>query len=315
MENKLIVSYAPHVRTERSTRQLMLDVIIALLPAMLVGVWAFGIRALIMLLVCSVTAVLAEHLFCLISKKETTVTDLSAIVTGLLLAMNMPAAAPFWMGVVGSVFAIIIAKCFFGGLGHNFVNPALAARAFLMACWPVAMTTWIQPLAGDIFNVSDFALSSATPLNPEVAENAYNYMDLFLGHVPGCIGEISAFALLIGFIYLLVCKVITWHIPVIYIGTVFVFSYIFGLDGLEQILSGGLFLGAIFMATDYVTSPMTIKGHIVYAFMLGLVTIVIRHFGTLPEGVSYSILIMNVVTPLIDKCTKNRKYGGAKKHA
>ncbi|MBQ2967488.1 MAG: RnfABCDGE type electron transport complex subunit D [Clostridia bacterium] len=312
MENKLIVSYAPHVRSERSTRQLMLDVIIALLPAMLVGIWAFGIRALIMLLVCSVTAVLAEHVFCVLSKKETTVTDLSAIVTGLLLACNMPAAAPFWMGAVGSVFAIIIVKCFFGGLGHNFVNPALAARAFLMACWPVAMTTWIQPVAGDIFNFSDFTLSSATPLAAEAG--AYSYMDLFLGHVPGCIGEISAFALLIGFVYLLCTKVITWHVPVIYIGTAFVFSYILGLDGVEEIFSGGLFLGAIFMATDYVTSPMTIKGHIVYAFLLGILTMVIRHFGTLPEGVSYSILIMNVVTPLIDKCTKNKKYGGAKQN-
>lgn len=309
---KLIVSYAPHVRTERSTQRLMLDVIIALVPAMIMGVWAFGIRALIMLLVCSASAVLAEHLFCLLHKKQSTVGDLSAIVTGILLAMNMPASAPFWMGMIGSIFAIIIVKCFFGGLGHNFVNPALAARAFLLACWPVAMTTWIKPMAGNIFDFS-YAVSEATPLMAK--SGSYSYIDLFLGQVPGCIGEISAFALLIGFIYLLVRKVITWHVPVIYIGTVFVLSYAFGKNGVEQILSGGLFLGAIFMATDYVTSPMTIKGHIVYAFMLGILTTIIRVFGNLPEGVSYSILIMNVVTPLIDRCTKNKKYGGAKKDA
>ncbi len=310
--DKLIVSYAPHVRTERSTQRLMLDVIIALIPAMIMGVWAFGIRALIMLLVCSASALLAEHMFCLLHKKQSTVGDLSAIVTGILLAMNMPASAPFWMGMIGSIFAIIIVKCFFGGLGHNFVNPALAARAFLLACWPVAMTTWIKPMAGNIFDFT-YAVSEATPLMAK--SGSYSYIDLFLGQVPGCIGEISAFALLIGFIYMLVRKVITWHIPVIYIGTVFGLSYAFGLDGVEQILSGGLFLGAIFMATDYVTSPMTIKGHVVYAFMLGILTIIIRRFGNLPEGVSYSILIMNVVTPLIDRCTKNKKYGGAKKNA
>ncbi|MBR3942792.1 MAG: RnfABCDGE type electron transport complex subunit D, partial [Clostridia bacterium] len=198
---KLIVSYAPHVRTERSTQRLMLDVIIALVPAMIMGVWAFGIRALIMLLVCSASAVLAEHLFCLLHKKQSTVGDLSAIVTGILLAMNMPASAPFWMGMIGSIFAIIIVKCFFGGLGHNFVNPALAARAFLLACWPVAMTTWIKPMAGNIFDFS-YAVSEATPLMAK--SGSYSYIDPFLGQVPGCIGEISAFALLIGFIYLLV---------------------------------------------------------------------------------------------------------------
>ena len=311
---KLIVSYAPHVRTERSTQRLMLDVIIALIPAMLMGIWAFGIRSFVMYAVCSVTAVLAEHLFCLLHKKQSTVSDLSAIVTGLLLAMNMPASAPFWMGAVGSLFAIIIVKCFFGGLGHNFVNPALAARAFLLACWPVAMTTWVMPVAGNVFTALEaLPETMATPLAAQQA-GAYSLQNLFLGHVPGCIGETSAFALLIGFIYLLVRKVITWHVPVIYIGTVFGLSYAFGLNGVEQILSGGLFLGAIFMATDYVTSPMTIKGHIVYAFMLGILTVIIRHFGSLPEGVSYSILIMNVVTPLIDRCTKNRKYGGAKQN-
>lgn len=309
--DKLIVSYAPHVRTERSTQRLMLDVIIALVPAMMMGIWAFGIRALIMLLVCSASALLAEHLFCLLHKKQSTIGDLSAIVTGILLAMNMPASAPFWMGMIGSIFAIIIVKCFFGGLGHNFVNPALAARAFLLACWPVAMTTWVNPMTGNIFSFS-YTVSKATPLMAKAG--SYDYIDLFLGNVPGCIGEISAFALMIGFIYLLVRKVITWHVPVIYIGTVFVLSYAFGQNGLEQILSGGLFLGAIFMATDYVTSPMTIKGHIVYAFMLGILTTIIRVFGNLPEGVSYSILIMNVVTPLIDKCTKNKKYGGAKQN-
>lgn len=306
MDEKLIVSYAPHIRTERGMPALMRDVLIALIPAFLVGIYAFGVRALLHTLICAISCVAFEYLWCIFMKKEPTVLDCSAAITGVLLAFNMPASAPLWLGIVGSLFAIIIVKCFFGGLGHNFMNPALAARAFLLSCWPVFMTTWTNPVYGSFFETG--SISSATPLVADAG--AYTYLDLFLGNSAGCIGEVSALALLIGFLYLLVRKVITWHISVIYIGVVFVLSYLFGADGVYQILSGGLFLGAIFMATDYTTSPMTIKGQVLYAVILGILTVIIRIFGNLPEGVSYSILVMNVVTPLIDKFTKNKRYGG-----
>ena len=309
MQNKLIVSYAPHIRTEQATPIIMRDVAIALLPSVLVGILAFGVQALFMTLICVISAVFFEYIWCRWTKKELTVHDGSAVVTGILIAMNVPPSAPLWIGIVGAAFAIIIVKCFFGGIGHNFANPALAARAFLLSCWPVAMTTFAQPSFGSLIQTTP-VISSATPL--VAAENTYSYMDLFLGNCPGCIGEISALAILVGGIYLLYRKVITWHIPVIYTAVVFVFSYILGVDGLYQILSGGLLLGAVFMATDYTTSPMTVKGQILYAFLIGVLTVVIRNFGNLPEGVSYSILIMNVVTPLIDKFTKNKRYGGAK---
>ncbi|MBR4030131.1 MAG: RnfABCDGE type electron transport complex subunit D [Clostridia bacterium] len=307
MENKLIVSYAPHLRTERSTKALMLDVIIALVPALLVGLFAFGIRAFLHVLICVGVSVWAEHVWCLFIKKESTVKDLSAVVTGLLIAFNMPAAAPLWMGAVGAVFAMIIVKGFFGGIGHNFVNPALAARAFMLACWPVQMTAWTNPVFGKFF--SQGTVSGATPL---ASPDLYALSDVFLGNIPGSIGEISALALIIGFAYLLIRKVITWHIPVIYVGVFYILSMLAGQDATYQIFSGGLMLGAIFMATDYTTSPMTTAGHIVYAVLLGVLTMVIRTFGTLPEGVSYSILIMNIVTPLIDKFVKNKRYGGGK---
>lgn len=284
----------------------MRDVLIALIPSFLVGIYAFGVRALLHTLICAASCVAFEYLWCIFMKKEPTITDFSAIITGVLLAFNMPASAPLWIGIVGSFFAIIIVKSFFGGLGHNFMNPALAARAFLLSCWPVFMTTWTNPVYGNFFEMG--AVSSATPLTAEAG--TYTYLDLFLGNSVGCIGEMSVLALLIGFAYLLIRKVITWHIPVIYVGVVFVLSYVFGSDGLYQILSGGLILGAVFMATDYTTSPMTIKGQIVYSILLGVITVVIRTFGSLPEGVSYSILVMNVVTPLIDKFTRNRRYGG-----
>ena len=309
--DKLIVSYAPHIRTDRSMPVIMRDVAIALLPSVLVSIYAFGFMALLHIIFCVVSAVGFEYLWCAFLKKEPTIYDCSALVTGLLIALNLPVSVPLWMGVVGSAFAIIICKCFYGGLGHNFINPAMGARVFLLACWPVYMTTWTAPVNGRVFEVG--AVSSATPL--ATGMEGYSYMDLFLGNHAGTMGEISALALLIGLVYLLVRRVITWHIPVIYIATTFVLSSVLGADGLHQILSGGLFLGAIFMATDYVTSPITVKGQIIYAVMLGVLTVVIRLYGSLPEGVSYSILIMNVVTPLIDKFIINRRYGGAKSNA
>lgn len=305
---KLIMSYAPHIRTDRTTKNLMTDVVIALLPSLAAGIYFFGIRVLIHTLTAVIACVLSEYLFERIFKMKSTVRDMSACVTGILIAYNLPVSAPFWMDIVGGVFAIVIVKMFFGGLGHNFVNPALAARAFLLACWPTFMTEFVMPGAGGGLTG---IVSSATPLVAlkEGTNFAVSILDLFLGNVPGCMGEVSALAILIGFAYLLIRKVIDWKVPVIYVGVVFVLSYAAGLDPVRSILSGGLLLGAVFMATDYVTSPMADLGRVIYAVGLGVLTFVIRYFGRLPEGVSYSILIMNIVTPLIDKFVKNRRYG------
>ena len=306
---KFIVSYAPHIRTEKTTKTLMGDVIIALMPALIASVIIFGIRALLVVLTTVVSCVLFEYIWNKLFKTEVTVTDLSAVVTGILLAFNLPASVPFWMCVVGGFFAIIIVKMCFGGLGNNFMNPALASRAFLLLSWPVNMTKWVPTrLMSDAF-------SGATPLGilKETGEMTASYTDLFIGNVSGCLGEVSALAILIGFVYLIVRKVITWHIPVIYIATLFCFATLTGNDGLYHILSGGVMLGAVFMATDYVTSPMSKRGCIIYAIGLGLFTGLIRIFGSLPEGATYAILLMNVITPLIDNVTKNRKYGKIKK--
>ena len=313
MDEKLIVSFAPHIRSERTTKSLMTDVIIALLPAFAVGVWFFGLPALWMTLVCVASCVLFEFLWEKVFGLEITVTDGSAVITGMLLAFNLPVSAPYWLGIVGAAFAIIVVKMCFGGLGHNFVNPAIAGRAFLMACWPVLMTGWTVPGFTARFTVD--AVSCATPLGilKTGGTETFSYLDLFLGKTGGCIGEVCALAILVGFVYLLVRKVITWHIPVIYIGVVFCLTSLLGQDGLYHILSGGLMLGAVFMATDYTTSPMSLKGHLIYALGLGILTTVIRVWGALPEGVSYSILIMNILTPLIDGWTKNSRYGAPKK--
>lgn len=312
MDNKLIVSYAPHIRTKRATDSIMRDVVISLLPALIASIYYFGFPALIHTLVCIVSSVAFEYIWEKIFKKDVTISDFSAVITGMLLAFNLPVSAPYWVGAAGSAFAIIIVKMCFGGIGYNFLNPALAGRVFLLACFPVIMTSWTNPS----FNLGIFtdAVSGATPLGilKESGVCQYSYMDLFLGKTGGCIGETCTAALLIGFIFLLVRKVIDWKIPVIYVFVVFILCYATGNDGLYHILSGGLILGAVFMATDYVTSPMTGRGHIVYAAGLGVLTFIIRIYGKLPEGVSYSILIMNVVTPLIDKYTKNMRYGGGK---
>ena len=307
--DKLVMSYAPHIRSKRTTKALMLDVVIALMPALVAGIYFFGLPALIHTLTCVASCMFFEYIWEKLFKLPNTTGDFSAVITGILIAFNIPASLPYGYDIAASAFAIIIVKMFFGGLGHNFVNPALAARAFLLACWPVAMTKWTTPLF--TFKPVVDAMSSATPLGAlkESGEVIATYSDLFFGNVAGCIGEVSAFAILIGFVYLLVRKVISPIIPVVYVGVVFILSSVAGIDPVYFILSGGLMLGAVFMATDYVTSPMSWKGHIVYAVLLGVLTFVIRVYGKLPEGVSYSILIMNVVTPLIDKFTKPRKYG------
>lgn len=314
----LIVSHAPHINGSDTVPKIMLDVIIALMPALIAGVFVFGMRALIVALTCVISSAAAEYIWCIILKKPNSTGDLSAVVTGLILALNVPASLPLWMAVIGSVFAIIIVKQFFGGIGHNFMNPALGARAFLMASWALAMTRWYTPGTHlPLFGVPD-AVTSATPLAAGSADK-FSYLTLFLGNHGGCIGETSALAILIGAAYLVIRRVIRLRVPLIFIGTVAVGIWIFGGSGglftgdpLYQILSGGLMLGACFMATDYTTSPTTPKGQIVFALGCGIITVLIRIWGGYPEGVSYSILLMNVATPLIERLTAPKRYGFVK---
>ena len=314
----LVVSHAPHINGSDTVPKIMLDVIIALMPTLIAGVFVFGMRALIVALTCVISSAAAEYIWCRILKKPNSTGDLSAVVTGLILALNVPASLPLWMAVIGSVFAIIIVKQFFGGIGHNFMNPALGARAFLMASWALAMTRWYTPGTYlPLFGVPD-AVTSATPLAAGSADK-FSYLTLFLGNHGGCIGETSALAILIGAAYLVIRRVIRLRVPLIFIGTVAVGTWIFGGSGglftgdpLYQILSGGLMLGACFMATDYTTSPTTPKGQIVFALGCGIITVLIRIWGGYPEGVSYSILLMNVVTPLIERLTAPKRYGFVK---
>ena len=311
MENRLFVSSSPHIRSSETTQRIMRDVTIALLPAAAYGVYNFGLRALVVLVLSVVSAIAAEAMCQKIRKQALTINDYSAVVTGLLLGMNLPSEVPYWIPVVGSFFAIAIVKQAFGGLGHNFINPALAARAMLVASWPVQMTTW-TPVTPD-------AVSSATALGiikEGLDVPLPSLFDLFIGKMGGCIGETSALLLLLGAAYLLYRGVISIKIPGIYIGTFTLLTLLItGFDvqlTLVHILSGGLILGAFFMATDYASSPITPKGQIIYAVGMGLLTVVIRFYGGYPEGVSYSILLMNVAAPLIDKYTKPRVFGGAK---
>ena len=304
----LKVSAPPHISTKDDVSTIMYDVILALMPAMIAGAYLFGYRAIIIVLISVLSSVAFEILWNKALNKQPSTNDLTAVVSGILLGFNMPVTVPLWMPVVGSFFMIIIVKMCFGGLGHNFMNPALAGRAFLMASWPAAMTRFVAPFSRlDIVDVTD-AITSATPLSPEFADNVSAW-NLFLGNVGGCIGETSALALLIGGAYLLIRRIITWRIPVCYLATVAVLSALCGADVSVQLLSGGLMLGAIFMATDYTTSPVTPLGQIIYAIGCGVLTCVIRFAGGYPEGVSYSILLMNIATPLIDKLTPPKIYG------
>lgn len=318
MENKLRVSYSPHVRGNDSVASTMLDVIIALIPALAGGVYFFGFRALMVCAVTVIACVLSEFVWDKITGKENTVCDLSAVVTGMLLSFTLPATIPYYMAAIGGVFAIIVVKMFFGGIGQNFVNPALTARGFLLASWPVAMTVYTEPMAKlNIFGSNADVVTSATPLAViKGAEDAVaaSYKDLFFGNVPGCIGEVSALLLLIGGAYLLIKKVIRPVIPFTYIITVGLFGYLFdggfmAGDFLYHILTGGVMLAGFFMATDYVTSPTTAKGEFIYAFGAGIITGVIRLYGGYPEGATYAILIMNIVTPIIDKYVRPRVFG------
>lgn len=311
MENRLTVSSSPHIRSSETTQKIMRDVTIALTPAALYGVYNFGIRALIVLIISILSAVIAEAACQKIRKQKITVDDFSAVVTGLLIGMNLPSAVPFWIPVVGSFFAIAIVKQAFGGLGHNFINPALAARALLVASWPVHMTTWVKPGSDAVTSPTVLAI-----LKEKTGDVLPSLTDMFMGSIGGCIGETSALLLILGGLYLIYKGVITIKIPGIYIGTVAVLTLIItGFDvetTMIHLLSGGLILGAFFMATDYASSPITPKGQIIYAFGMGLLTVIIRFYGGYPEGVSYSILLMNVAAPLIDKYAKPRVFGGAK---
>ena len=287
----------------------MLDVIIALLPAAIAGVIIFGARALGVIAACVITAVVSEALFNLIVHKQQTVGDLSAVVTGLLLALNLSTNVAIWQCVVGTVFAIVVVKCLFGGLGKNFANPAITGRVFMLLAF--------SSVAGGAKPAVVELASSATPLEllAQGSENAPSLMELFLGLHGGAIGETCCLALLVGFAWLLFRRVIKWHVPVIFIGTVFVLYLVFTGSfqmALAEILAGGLFIGAIFMATDYVTSPITLKGKMVFALGCGLVTFIIRYFCAYPEGVSFSILAMNILTPYIEKFTANTPLGGSK---
>ena len=283
-------------------------VLAALAPAGIAGVYFFGLRAAAVMAVCVVSCVAFEYLWERCTKRTVTVGDLSAAVTGLLLAYNLPPTIPFWMAVLGSLFAIIVVKQFFGGLGCNIVNPALAGRAMMLTSWPVPMTTWTLD-----------GVSGATPLamiKAGTLDNLPGLRDVFLGSVGGCIGETSALALLIGFARLLYKDIIRWHVPVIYVAVVAALYALFGrpVPPYYEILTGGLFLGAIFMATDYTTTPITLRGQMIFAAGCGLLTALIRTWGGYPEGVSYSILIMNLTVPLIDRATKPRIFGEVKKH-
>ena len=320
--SKVVVTSSPHIKADDDTRSLMLDVLIALVPALAVAIYNFGVRALIHVIIAMVSCAVFETIYNKIVKHENTVGDLSCFVTGVLIAFNIPVAAPLWLTVFGGLFGIVIVKMLFGGIGKNFMNPALGARAFMMASWAGFMTTWTAPhaklpLFGNV-TVTD-AISTATPLAslktgtlPDVS-----IVESLLGQTGGVIGETSALALLAGGVYLLWRKVITINIPAAYILTVAVITFLFPLSGdvsrvqwmLSQVLSGGLMLGAIFMATDYVTSPVTPKGQIIFGVGCGLLTVFIRYFGGLPEGVSYSILIMNTLVWAIDKKTHPRKFG------
>ena len=321
MENKLIVSSSPHVRSNEDTSYIMKQVIIALLPAAVAGVYFFRLNALSAMFFCILGTVGTEFLYQKFTKQKSTIGDFSAVVTGLLLAFNVPASLPWWMCLVGGIFAILVVKMVFGGIGCNFVNPALAARAFLLASFPVAMTAWTQPGVNWIGKNLD-AVTTATSLSflkngaaglADLSSNGISLADMMIGNIGGCIGETSAILLLLGGVYLMYKGIINYVIPVFYIATVFILTFLLGgfniTFAIYQLFAGGLMLGGFFMLTDYTTSPMTKKGQIIYAVLAGLITTVIRMYGGYPEGVSYSILLVNCLAPLIDKFVRNRVFG------
>ena len=304
---KLTVSTSPHFRSKTDTASIMRDVVIALMPALVAAVIIFGVRTLLVVGISVAAAVLSEYLFERACRRPVTICDWSAVITGLLLAFNLPVSIPLWQAALGSAISIVMVKQLFGGIGRNFANPAIVGRIVLFLSFARDMTDWTFP----------DGVSSATPLAMMKAGEieSLTLRNLFLGNIGGCLGEVSALALLIGFVYLLIRRVISWRTPVVLVGTVFVLSWILGGSAhyaLCQILSGCLLLGAIFMATDYATTPSTAWGQVIFALGTGLLTILIRNWGNYTEGVSFSILFMNILTPYINKWTRSRPLGGAK---
>ena len=323
---KLIATSNPHIRGSETTRSIMLDVIIAMLPALAFAIFNFGLRALTLTAVSVVGCLFWEWLYRKLMKKPQSIGDLSCVVTGMLLAFVCPVQMPYWMILIGDFFAIIVVKQLFGGIGKNFLNPALAGRAVLLASYAGTMTSWVDPAAGKapiIGSVAD-VVTTATPLavmktgDFAALTDTYNVGNMFIGQIPGSLGEVSALALLIGGAYLIWRKVINWQTPVSYIATVAVLTFLFPKQGsglewmLYSIFGGGLFLGAFFMATDYATSPVTKKGQLIFGIGCGLFTVLIRYFGSYNEGVCYSIMVMNLLVALIDKYTKPTRFGVVK---
>lgn len=305
--NRLMVSPSPHDENYTKTSTIMLNVCIALVPALVAGCIIFGLRSLLLTAVTVGSCVIFEFLCRKLMKRENTVGDLSAVVTGLILALNLPVTLPLWMAVIGSFVAIVVVKQLFGGLGQNFANPAITARIVLMVSFGGAMTNWAVPFW---YKDGADAVTGATPLALGALDDAPSKLDLFLGNTGGCLGETCALALLAGGLYLAARRIISLAAPVSFIGSLALLSWIAGEDPLYQILAGGVFLGAFFMATDYATTPISTKGKIVFGLGCGIITFIIRHFGSLPEGVSFSILLMNVLTPYIEQLTRTKAFGG-----
>jgi len=314
MENKLIVSASPHIRTNENTRGIMGWVVLALIPTVIASIYIFGLRSLWVILTCIITCVLTELITNkLMLKEKAAKPNASPTITGILLAFCLPPTIPLWMAAIGSFFAIFLVKQLFGGLGYNIFNPALAARAILLASWPVAMTTWIKPVCS--WAGAD-AITSASPLaivKMKLVETLPSYSQLFMGTIPGSLGETCKLTLLIGAAILFIKKIIDWRIPFTFIGIVAILSLAFGRDPLFEILSGGVILGAFFMATDMVTAPTSTTGKLIFGCGCGAITALIRNFGGFPEGVCYSILFMNCLTPLIEKYSKPRRFGAGSK--
>ncbi len=306
---KLVVSSSPHIHTGNSTPIVMLDVIISLMPPLIAGCVIFGLRALLVVCTCVVSALLSEVLFNLAVKKEQTIGDFSAVVTGLILGLNLHAAAPIWQCVIGSAFAIVVVKCLFGGLGCNFANPAAAARVFLLLCFAGTLGGGASP----VIRGGEMIVTGATPLaNLASGGELPSFAEMFFGIRAGAIGETCVYAILFSFVYLVLRGVIKFEVPLIFIGTVFALTLVISNDftySLYSILSGGLFFGAVFMATDYVTTPITRSGRMIFAAGCGILTVLIRFYGSYPEGVSFSILLMNIFSPYIEKWTAKRPLG------
>lgn len=302
--SKLLLTSSPHMKGQRTTTKIMADVLIALLPAVIASCVLYGMRSLLVIAVCVASCVLLEYICCLVMKRKNTVTDLSAAVTGLLLALTLPPDIPLKLTLVGSVTAIVVVKQMFGGLGNNFVNPALVGRIVMLVSFPKEMTIYRPSAFSD-------AVTGATPLSSHY-EAAVDYLDLFLGNVGGSLGETCKIAILIGFVYLIARRVISPIIPICYVATASLFALCVGEDVLLTLLGGGLLFGAVFMATDYVTTPMTPVGHVIFGVGCGLVTVLIRFYANMDEGVSYAIVLMNIMVPLIDRVAKRVPFGKKK---